>query len=335
MTDTANYQQLLHGAGFFDHSSRRRLTVLGPDRAKFLHNVTTNDVKKLAVGHGHEAFVTSLQGKTLGYVSLLADEDRILLRSDPENFATLLTHLQKYGVFDDVTLEDVSSETFEFHVFGSGAESILKSLGVAIPPVGDCNHVGAQLGEDTVRVVRESPAGLPGFTIIGPSAAADRVASAIRQGGTEHGVAEVALDLYDGLRIEAGTPVFGRDVTADNLPQELGRDARAISFVKGCYLGQETVARIDALGHVNKCLKGLRFPDAGSPVEEKSEITVDGKKVGTITSSAISPSTGLPIALAYVRATHSQEGTEVSVASSGGTVSAIVYDLPMTSASKS
>jgi len=331
LTDTATYHALLTGLGIWDRSTRGRLAVSGADRVKYLHNVTTNDVKRLSPGQGQEAFVTSLQGKTLGYISLLAEEERMLLRTDPGSLTPLLPHLRKYGVFDEVDLADISGETFELHLFGPKAEEALRRAGAQVPPAREGNHRLTRIGDRLVRVVRESPTGLPGFSLIGAAADADAVTSRLREQGAELGLVDVPPEIAEGLRIEAGTPVFGRDVTADNLPQELGRDSRAISFVKGCYLGQETVARIDALGHVNKCLKGLRFGDATEPVPEGSEIQIDSKKVGAITSSALSPSTGSPIALGYIRATQAREGTEVSVVGPGGTVSATIHDLPMKS----
>src|SRR5436305_5792783 len=112
------HTSLATGIALFDRSDRVRMAVEGPDRVKFLHNLTTNDVKRLAAGHGHEAFVTSLQGKTLGYVTLLACDDRIVLRTDPNGLTSALPNLQKYGVFDDVTLDDVAPQTFEFHLAG-------------------------------------------------------------------------------------------------------------------------------------------------------------------------------------------------------------------------
>src|SRR5690348_8538114 len=101
-------EALAHGVALFDRCDRSRLEIAGPDRVKFLHNLTTNDVKRLAAGRGHEAFVTSPQGKTLGYVSLLACDDRIMIRADRDGLAGVLPHLQKYGVFDDVALTEVS-----------------------------------------------------------------------------------------------------------------------------------------------------------------------------------------------------------------------------------
>src|SRR5947209_6915606 len=109
------YHAASTSAVFHDRSDRVRLDVTGPDRAKFLHNLTTNDVKRLPAGQGVEAFVTSPQGKTLGYVTMLAADDRILVRTDPGGTAQIWPHFQKYGVFDDVAILDASGQTFEFH----------------------------------------------------------------------------------------------------------------------------------------------------------------------------------------------------------------------------
>src|SRR3954471_13567622 len=112
------YHSAVTSGGWIDRSDRARLEVTGPDRAKFLQNLTTNEVKRLAVGRGCEAFVTSPQGKTLGYVNLLALEDRILLRTDPGGLVGVLPHLQKYGIFDDVAWDDATGRAFAVHLLG-------------------------------------------------------------------------------------------------------------------------------------------------------------------------------------------------------------------------
>ncbi len=104
--------------GLTDRSDRVRLEISGPDRAKFLHNLTTNEIKRLAVGRGCETFVTNPQGKTIGYLIILVADDRIIARADPGGIALALPHFQKYGVFDDVSIDDGSSSTFELHFFG-------------------------------------------------------------------------------------------------------------------------------------------------------------------------------------------------------------------------
>src|SRR4051794_30283251 len=119
------YRAADESVGWADRSDRVRLDVTGPDRVKFLHNLTTNDVKRLAPGRGCEAFVTSLQGKTLGYVILLNAGDRLIVRTDPGGLGPLLPHFQKYGALEEVAWEDVGGRTFEYHLAGPLAEEAL------------------------------------------------------------------------------------------------------------------------------------------------------------------------------------------------------------------
>jgi folate-binding protein YgfZ len=315
--------------GSIDRSDRRRVEVSGPDRAKFLHNLTTNEVKRLAAGRGCEAFVTSPQGKTIGYVAILVDDDRILVRSDPVGMDLVLPHFRKYGLFDDVAIEDRSQATFELHLVGPLSDELVRIAAGRIPGEQDYAHEAADIAGRPVRVVRESPAGRPGLTLIGERADADAIIQSLKAADREQVLAELEPAVFEALRIEAGTPVFGKDVTEKNLPQEIARDDRAISFVKGCYLGQETVARIDALGHVNQVLKGLEFEPAADLPHPGSTLEADGKRVGTITSSAISPRRGSPIALGLIRTSHAAAGTRLQVTPTEGAtpIVATVCDL--------
>lgn len=312
--------------GQVDRSRRVRIEIGGPDRAKFLHNLVTNEVKKLAEGRGCEAFVTTPQGKTLSYVTLEASSTSILMRTDSDAEDTLVAHLRKYGIFDDVTIEVVSDVTFEVHVFGpSDAISGLTSNveGLADAPLANVRH---ERGGHTLWWIREAPTGRLGVTIVGPREAEAEVREEIARAGFGD---EVDATTFEAMRIEAGTPVSGRDVTPNNLPQEVGRDSATISFVKGCYLGQETVARLDALGHVNKILKGLRIEGTLVPKSGSSLTAADGKAAGTITSAVSYPGRDESIALAYVRVAHANAGTSLTVDVDGKPAVAVVADLPM------
>jgi folate-binding protein YgfZ len=316
--------------GVADRSNRVRITISGPDRAKFLQNLTTNDVKRLAAGRGCEAFVTSLQGKTLAYVIMHVAEDLIWVRSDAGGMELALPHIRKYGVFDEVTIDDRSSTTFELHLAGRDAAGLLARASHCAPDETDYAHVKLNLGGCAVVAIRESPTGLPGITLIGEEHAAPVVRQTLWAHAAPRGWTDLDPDTFEALRIEAGTPVFGKDITDKNLPQEIGRDARAISFVKGCYLGQETVARIDALGHVNQILKGLWFePQAPCPLPG-STLVAGGKRVGAITSAVVSAFRGRPIALGLIRTSHGRHGTVVQVQLAGTslTTAAAVSDLP-------
>jgi folate-binding protein YgfZ len=181
-----------------------------------------------------------------------------------------------------------------------------------------------------VRVVRESPAGWPGLTVIGERGDAAAVMAALKSAGGDEGLVELDPSDFDALRIEAGTPVFGKDITEKNLPQEFARDDRAISFVKGCYLGQETVARIDALGHVNQVLKGLSFEPGSEYPAPGTALEADGKRAGTITSAAPAPWRGHAVGLGMIRMNHATAGTILRVAGTDGIrpIAATVRDPP-------
>ena len=309
-------------SGWFDRSARPRVEISGLDRAKFLHNLTTNDVKRLVGGAGQESFVTTPQGKVLAYLTLLAIETgSILLRTDLESIEGLLPHLRKYGVFDDVVIEDVTARTFEYHVVGPAVDSILGDPRHEKP----LSHRMTERAGVAVRVVRESPTGRSGLTLIGPIEGA----GAIQASFSEDVLPKRAGSTFDAWRIEAGTPVSGRDVSTSHLPQEVGRDSLAINFVKGCYLGQETVARLDALGHVNRIFRGMTFegstvPPVGTP------LSFEGKAVGSVTSSGESEGWGGPVALAYVKVAQAVAGTKLVATIEGvGEVEGVVRDLPM------
>jgi folate-binding protein YgfZ len=291
-----------------DRSGRGRIWIVGSDRARFLHNLTTNDVKRLAPGQGCEAFITSLQGRTLALVTIHALEDAILLRMDPGVAERLTPHFAKYAALDDVTVEDRSARTEEVHAMGIEAYDPLVALG-GKPIVWTEHSIAVKDGgEHPVWLIAEAPLGTPGWTLIGENV---------------KGLVGAARWLDEGereaRRIEAAMPEFGKDFTEANLPQELDRDARAISFVKGCYLGQETVARLDALGHVNKILRRLTFETTDS-VPPGASLESGGKVVGTATSTAFSIRRGRVIGLGMLRTSHATAGTELSWASPTGPV---------------
>jgi folate-binding protein YgfZ len=331
MMTASEFEAITIHAGLVDRSDRIRLEISGPDRVKFLHNLTTNDIKRLAVGRGCEAFVTSPQGKTIGYLILLAADDKVIARADPGGDALALPHFRKYGVFDDVSIDDRSSSTFELHVFGPRAAELARHVAGRLPD-DEYSHVLTEIAGNPVRLVHESPSMRGGLTVIGERPAARNVKESLLDQGRDIGLIEVDVPCFEIFRIEAGTPVFGKEVTEKNLPQEFDRDDRAINFVKGCYLGQETVARIDALGHVNQVLKGFLF-EPGSPCPQPgSTLEHDGKRVGAITSSAFSPLRNAAIGLGLVRTTHAEAGTRLNVMHPEGTAptEAIVCDLPIT-----
>jgi tRNA-modifying protein YgfZ len=283
---------------------RALLEIRGRDRIALLHAFCTNDVKKLAPGQGCEAFITGPQGKTLGHVLILCEAERLLLDTTAGQAAVLVAHLDKYVISEDVEFADVSAGWRDVLVAGAAAEGLLRELSGAEPPAELLEHCAGQIAGHDTAICRVEYAGPRSYFLRTPAASAEAVLAALASSGA----ARCDDAAVEASRLEAGFPLFGHDITPDNLPQEVGRDQRAISFTKGCYLGQETVARIDALGHVNRLLVGLKFagpdiPPAGTPLYSGD------KPVGEVTSAAWSPRMNAPLAMGYVRRLLAKPGT--------------------------
>lgn len=290
------YTALTQSWGVADFSLRTQIEVRGGDRASFIHNLCTADVKKLQVGQGAEAFITNVQGRTLGLVYVFCTPESLVLETVPGQAPSLLPHLDRYHITEDVELLDRSDTWGQLLVAGPQAAEKLAELTGTPPPSQYLAHHQATLAGVTVFVRRtaivQGDALLLGLE-------RERL-PALWQALGEAGAQPVGNQAVEVARVEAGTPWYGVDLTDRNLPQELDRNDLAISFNKGCYLGQETVARLDALGHVNQTLCGLKF-DGEQPPTPGTEIEVEGKLAARITSAVLSPKLGAPLALAYIR----------------------------------
>ena len=278
-----------------DVSDRTQIELTGSDRKSFLHNMSTNEINGLPTGAGCEAFLTTAQGKILGHVSVFQTPDSIVLETAP-GATDLIDHLDRYLIREDVELHDRSEAWGQLLLAGPQAVELLAPLVTGQLPERPLDNTSAMLLGTELSIRRTTMAGPIGFLLSCPRSQRQTILDAILQAGAE----PVEADVLEAMRIEAGWPTYGLDITSDNLPQEVARNAQAISFTKGCYIGQETVARIDALGHVNKYLVGLRCETSEIP-SPGTELTQDDKPVGQITSAAYSSHLESPIALGYVR----------------------------------
>ena len=304
--DATHYDALTRGAGLVDLSDWTQLEMTGDDRGAFLQNLCTNEVRKLTAGTGCEAFITNVQGKMLGHVYVFCGPSSLILVTVPGQAETLLPHLERYHINEKVELADRTETWGQLLLAGEHSGRLLETVCGALPGEARLAHVEVHLAGERLWLRRVDITGPAGFLIAGTTAAIDAAVAALVDAGA------VRCDdaAFQATRIERGTPLFGRDITDANLPQEVDRNDLAISFVKGCYLGQETVARIDALGHVNRTLCGLRFAGHDDPATGV-ECTAGDKVVATVTSATFSPKLGVPLALAYVRRGHNQPGTKL------------------------
>lgn len=326
MSDVAQwlpeYQSLKQSAGMVDFAERTQIELLGDDRASFLQGLCTNDIRKLSPGDGCEAFITNVQGKIIGFVLVFSGPHSLVVETVPGQGERLRQHFDKYLIRSRVEIIDRSQEWGGWLLSGPHSEAILRQL---------TNHDNlptallasreATISHLRVWIRRVDIAGPVGFFVDCLRGDTAQIGSLLHKAGAHR----CGREAFEVARIEAGFPLFGRDITEHNLPQEVARDKRAISFVKGCYLGQETVARIDALGHVNRTLVGLHYLESHVP-KVGATVLAGEEPVGTVTSAAWSPNLGAPIAMGYVRRGYNVPGTRL--ASNIGPAEVEVISLP-------
>ncbi|MCA9222625.1 MAG: hypothetical protein KDA71_20000 [Planctomycetales bacterium] len=296
-----SYRQLTTRSGFVECDTRTRLIIRGRDRLALLHNLCTNEVKKRQAGDVFETFFCDARGKTIGFASLMLFQDSVILDSAPGQTERLMTHLDRYIIREDVQLADMTAEYDQWLIAGPESPQVIERMIGRAPEslAGEPTELAGQfLMIAPTHFLQDG-----GFWLFAARDTDEFIANSL----TAAGALAIDANAIEVRRVETGTPEFGRDITSENLPQEVGRDKQAISFVKGCYLGQETVARIDALGHVNRLLCGVKL--AGETVAEPGTKLVYGdKEVGQITSSVFSPAIGAPLSLAYLRREHATVG---------------------------
>jgi len=324
------YQAAIHGAAVLDLSHRTTLVLTGRDHAAFLHNFCTNDILGTPIGRGCEAFLTTAHAKILAWFHAFREADAIYVDADPGRGPIIVQHLTRYQISEDVAFQDWSGQVAFLHVTGpSAAEVLKKRWHFQAWPGEELSHVLTDLDGQAIRLRRVSRLGQLGWDLLTDIATGRKLVQDLVSGSVQplgHQAAEV-------LRVEAGRPVFDRDINETNLPQEVGRDEQAISFSKGCYLGQETVARIRAYGHVNRKLCGLRLPTGevlppGTRLVPASTTAGQSGEIGAVTSCVYSPRCGCAIALAWLRRGWWQPGTTVVAEAANGPISATVVSLP-------
>ncbi|QDU28385.1 Aminomethyltransferase [Anatilimnocola aggregata] len=312
----ADYQILTTGAGLVS-LPRTQLALSGEDRATFLQAFCTGDIKKLQTGMGCEAFITNHQGKVAGHVLVFCDADRLLLDGAPGQAEKLIVHLDRFVISERVEFRDLSTDHAEFLLAGPTSAAVLQKLNIA-PAAERLSHAKVSIGGEEVSLRTVDLLRVPNFLFSVPATAREVVQRAIVAAGAKV-CSEAAFEL---ARLEAGYPIFGTDISEENLPQEVQRNTQAISFTKGCYLGQETIARLDALGHVNRVLTGLKLP-ANHGLAAGATILQGEKKLAQITSIGYSPNLGADLALAYVRTIHASPGKKLTLASGEAEVIAL------------
>jgi folate-binding protein YgfZ len=305
----AQYRLLREGAGLLRREGRRRVAVRGAEAADYLEGQLTNEVEALEPGDGCYAALLDRKGHMQGDMRLLRlADDAFELETETEAGDAIVRHLSMYKIGREVEVEDVSGAATTLSVIGPAAREVTGTGPLSPEHV----HRAHTIAGVEARAVATDV----GIDLIVPADSADAIADELQRAGAEP-VTEAAAEI---VRVESGRPRFGAEMTGATIPEEAGINERAVSFSKGCYIGQETVARLHYRGRPNRHLRGLRLSgaaEAGAPVR------LGDRELGSIGTTVLSPAHGR-IALAILRR-EAEPGATVTV---GDGVEAELVDLP-------
>jgi folate-binding protein YgfZ len=320
-------EALRRGCGLADRSSVGRLEMTGADRLRFLHAYVTCEVKTLAAGQGAYGFFTSPQGRILADVVVSAQPDSLWLELPAGQAEAIATHLRKYLIADRVEMQPLRRQPLT--LAGPRAAAVLagKMSGAEIPAA-PWAHVRARVAGAEVSVQNAGRLGVPAYTVWVEEQEGAAVWRELLAGGEALPVGHEALEV---VRTEAGIGRFGQDFGPQSFPQETGAENEAVSYTKGCYLGQEVVARIHYRGGVQKSLCGLLFGGADTaPVGNAANapspgapLLFEGREAGAIGTVVYSPALHRPIGLAILHRRASALGARLEVGESGGSVAEV------------
>ena len=310
---------------------RGLIAVAGDDAVSFLQGILTNDIVSLAPGHTRYAAYLTPQGRMISDMRVFRRQHDLLLEVEPPVHEALTSRLDASLFTEDVRLADRTTGTARLTVCGPGARELLSAAIASAEPdavgrLAEDGWLAGRVDADDLLLAGSGRLSVPSVDVLGSPQACDVVQARL----TAAGAATLAYEQTETLRIEAGTPIFGMDMTEDTIPLEAGIEGRAISMTKGCYIGQEVIVRIlhRGAGRVARKLVGLHIDGASVPVSG-SALTAGGKAVGHLTSVARSPRFGV-IALGYVHRDLAAPGSSLVLAGSGQ--GAVVAALPFGSA---
>jgi folate-binding protein YgfZ len=326
MSASNEYLAARNRAGMIDLGARGRIVVRGSDRKTFLHALLTNDIALLTAGTGCYAALLTPQGRMIADMNVFELGDVMLIDLSREVKDAVLQRLDQLIFSEDVQLGDVSDAWGCIGVYGPRALAIAGGvINVELGGFAPFQNARLERAREPVIVARRDAMGLPGILLFASGA----VLPGLAQEMSAAGAAVLPSDVADTLRVEAGEPAFLVDMGEDTIPTEAGIETTAVSYLKGCFPGQEVLVRIRDRGHgkiarklVGLMIEGDAVPPAGSAV------TGGDKEIGRVTSAVMSPALGKPVALGYVHRDFVAPGTRVAVVIGDAGVDATVAELP-------
>jgi folate-binding protein YgfZ len=331
----AEHTALRSSAGVVDLSFRSRLCLTGADRQRFLNGQVTNNVKDLKVGAGCYAALVTAKGKLESDLNVYCLADELLLDFEPGLSAKVASRFEKFIIADDVEVIDVAPHHGLLTLQGPKSWEVIDNTGLGLQlPAIPMNFTAATfLDVGEVYCMKQPRGATEGFDLFVPTAALGDVFDKLLGAARNIGGRPCGCQALEMIRIEAGIPRFGADMDETNLAPEAGIDERAISYSKGCYIGQEVIARIRTYGQVAKSLRGLRLPDDLKELPKRGDkLFHNDREVGYVTSALASPVFQRNIALGYVRREHSVPGVVLKLHIPSAELSVKVIPLPFSEA---
>jgi folate-binding protein YgfZ len=325
------YAALRENAGVMDLSFRSRLVLAGEDRVRFLNGQITNNLKDLPEHDGCYAALVTNKGKMQSDLNVYVLPGEILLDFEPGLGSAIQQRLENYIIADDVQVVDAAPHYGLLSAQGPRAWNVVEGLRLGIPqparPFQASKVTDPVLGE--VYCVNQPRLGTAGFDLFVPVDALEAAFGRLVDAAQDIGGRPCGWQALEVARIEAGIPRFGAEMDETNLPPEAGIESRAISYTKGCYIGQEIIARLRTYGQVAKALRPLVFEMVDESLPERGDkLVFDEKEVGYVTSAVLSPAFHKAIGFGYVRREHNRPGTELRVRRERGEPGARIVSLP-------
>jgi folate-binding protein YgfZ len=320
----AEYRAARQAVALHDATYREALRITGEDRVSFLHGMVTQEVKGLAAGAATYAAMITVKGAMVADARLLRREADLLLDLEPGMGAKVQEFLGKFLISEDAELHEATGELGVLRLLGPRTAELLGAVAggpfAPLPP--DATRTFTLAGQEVLVVGRP---GQEGVDLLVPRGGLEAVWKALVAAGGAFGLKPLGWRAHEMLRVEAGVPRYGQDMVDTTIPLEANLTS-AISYNKGCYIGQEVIARATFRGHMNRKLAGLLL--GSTEAAPGTELKKDGKKVGWVTSVVRSPLKGQTVALGYVHRDHLEPGTVLALGD--GPAEATVATLPFT-----
>jgi folate-binding protein YgfZ len=314
-------------AAVADKNYRAFFNFTGPDRARYLNAILTNNIRDVQPGQGISSLLLNPQGHIMAELEIYGLAEKLLVATYAMIRERTAATLDKFIIMDDVVMEDVSDQLGVVSIEGPLSSKIISSLGgPALELLSELSHMETQIAGVCCRIVRRSPGGIPGAEFIASRESLPKLWQALVDAARANGGGAIGYDALSALRIEAGIPWFGYDFDETTLPHEAGLENSHISYTKGCYTGQEIVERVRSRGHVNRKRVGILFSGETIPAP-KTPLRVGDAEVGFVTRAAFSYALERPIGMAYVRREHNSVGSKLTWSGGEAEVIALPIDL--------